>query len=53
MKLKPWRKRKLVCRTQLSLLSLVNHGGNCLSFATVTLFQNLLTMLTRTVPMLV
>ena len=53
MKLKPWRKRKPVCRTQLSFVSLVRHGGNCLSVATVTLFEDLLKMLNRSVPLLV
>ena len=41
MKLKPWQKRKPVYRTQLSLVSLVRHGGNCLSVATVTFFSRL------------
>ena len=46
-----WQKRRRVCRTQLSLVSLVRHGGNDLSVATVTLFQDLLKMLNRSVPL--
>ena len=39
--------------TSVSLVSLVRHGGNCLSVATVLLFQELLKILNRSVPMLV